>query len=286
MTLSAASLWAIGQVAWRYGEGNAIALAGQRSLVGCVFMLPVLVRAFHDGRLRQMCTNRSAAIAVVSSALTMPFTATLFRELTGPQAALMTAVTPAAVMLCATSIGSRLSTRAAFAVVISTVAAVVAALSGGLGNFSYVGLFAAAVLLVTNVVMMLATERAREHFDASSLVAAGMLLACAGCYGVALVVHPAGGIATSGAIAATVAGITGTIARVARAVTLPFIGSAVASSAAQLTALLTAIGGVLLFDDPASFTALALGIVAAAAAVIAVWLMGERPRDVQNTDPK
>lgn len=269
--VGASVLWAISQVAWRFGAGTALALAGQRAFVGGLLLSPVLVAAIRDGRLGRLRRSPVAMVAVGTGGLSMPFTATLFRELTGPQAALVSSVTPAIILLAGAAFAHRTTLRVAVAVVLATILASASAASGGLGHFSAIGLLAASILLGVGVVSGLAIERARnEGHDATVLVGAGMVVAAVGCYSLALSTQGIDAIPVSGFVAATVVGVLGTTARVLNGHAVPHVGSAVASAATHLTSLLTAIGGVALFADEIDAPSAVLGTMAALVALVAM----------------
>lgn len=270
--VAAATLWAVSQVAWRFGDGSAVVLAAQRALVGALILVPVLWISVRNGKARSLLRSRPAVVAILCGGLSMPFTATLFRELTGPQAALITALTPAAILLVALGVQHRVDRYVALLVVGAAICGALVAFEGGLGAFSSAGLLAAAALFAIGVVAIFATERARTEFNSSMLVAWSMLVAAVGCYTISGVTAATEtlDINASGLVAATVVGVTGTVARVLHGRVVPFVGPTVASSSTYLTAFLTAVGGLIVFGDRIEWAAGLLGFAAAGLACAAM----------------
>lgn len=267
--------FAICNTAWRFGHGSAFALAGQRALVGVIFFAPVLVLGLRNGKVAALVRDPVAVAAVIASGSTMPAVATIFRWMTGPQAALVLAVTPVSIIVCGVLVYRR-SPRALMPVLVSVIAAATAASVGGLGSFSSKQLIAAGAFVVLDTNSMMLIERARQRHDAMLIVAGGMVAGAVGCYGVFLVFQPSGSIAISGVVAASIVGIFGTSARALRAHALPHIGSAVTYSSAQMTAVGTAVGGIIVFSDSIGPLSAALGLVAAAASLVAT-VIAARP---------
>lgn len=267
--LLAAVLFGVANIAWRYGEGSSFSLAAQRALIGAILFAPVTVAAWRDGRARAVLASPSGRIAIVCSSATMPASALLFRSLTGPQAALCLAITPAVLVVIALLSG-RGSNRAVPWVLVSVVAAAWAVVAGGLGGRPLVDYWPAGLNMMLDIVAILALERARRDHQATVLVGMTMVVATLWCSVVGALTSGLSAPPAVGLIAASVVGVCGTTARALRAFALPWFGAAVTFSAGQVSVLLTAIGGVIIFADPLTWASALLGVIAAVTAVVAM----------------
>lgn len=89
--LTAAVFFGIGNIAYRFGDGNALAIAGQRCLVGVILMTPFVWRSRATGPIRNALRDPHAVAAAVVSGLNLVVTGVMLRTLTGPQVALAVA---------------------------------------------------------------------------------------------------------------------------------------------------------------------------------------------------
>lgn len=258
-----------------------MALAAQRALVGALLFSPLLVGGLRKGTLQSALRDPVALLAIAASAATILVPPIMFRSLTGPQAALVMAVTPVALVVVSKLLFNR-STRALVAVVISVVAAVIAAVSGEANTFTSQQLGAAALFMFTDVLSMLAAERARERHDAGVLVVTGMAFGAVCFVAITATAHSSLTIATSGLLAATFVGFFGTLARVLRMHTLPKVGAAVAHSNSQVTAVFTAIGGIIIFNDSIGLVTAIFALIAAGASLVAVVKAEPSPQTAPN----
>lgn len=303
--LLASVMWAICNVAWRYGEGNTLALAGQRALVGALFFSPVIARASRDGRMIAALRDKLAVGAMLTGGAILPFNATVLRNLTSPQVALISAVTPALLLITgrllrernrksdpttpsgASSKRSKRSMRSGtFAVLVSVVAACGAAVSGGLGHFAAIGLLAATFAVMLESLNAIFSEHARARHDATVLVSGAMLVGAIGSYTTFAAVHPSAGVATSGLLVATLIGVLATSGRALRTHALPHLGAAVAYSARDVEALLTALGGIVLLGDAIDLVSGILVIAAAAASLVAMTQVVRAERAAMAAPPR
>lgn len=269
----AAVAFAVGNVAWRFGEGDTLLIVVERSALGVLLVAPVLWRAYGAGTLQAVWSDRWATVAVLTEGAALVATAFLLRGMTGPVVALVLAVTPALLLLPTKLLSGVLSRRSLPYVALTVTFACLAALSGGLGPVSARSMGVAAVWLSLRLVSILSLERARSRHASSVLISGGMVVAAVGS-AVVLAVAGTGEVkwSVSGLVVATIVAVFGTSARMLQTYSLPHLGSVVTSTTAQMSALLTAVGGVLLLDDPLHPAAAALGLLAAGAAVRATML--------------
>lgn len=278
VVLAAAVAFAVCNVVWRFGEGDTLPIVMQRSLIGLLLVGPVLWHAFRTDALRAVGSDKWAMLAVLAEACSLVATAFMLRGMTGPVVALVLAITPVLLLLPTKLLAGVLSRQALPYVVLTVVLASGAAISGGLGPVSARVLGLGATWLFLRMVSIIALEHARARHTSSVLIASGMLVAAIG----TAVVNAAAGTVTSwsvnGLIVAIVVAVLGTAAKMLQTYSLPHLGSVVTSTTSQVGALLTAIGGVLVFQDPLSPRAAVLSLLAAAAAVRAT-ILASRPEE-------
>lgn len=276
--LGAAALLTACNVIWRYADGNPLALAFERAAFGLIFVTPLLIRAFRDGRARAALRDPVAIVAIIFSGITLFTTTTMFRWLTGPQAALVIATTPALLLIPAHFLSKARPGKAIVWVVISVLAAAFAATSGGLGHLSTSAIIAACAFWCAEMTALLSAERARARHQATVLISLGIAAGTIGGGIVLAVAWPDHAFYLSGTLAAVAVATLGTIGRTLRQFALPHLGSVVTSTSSQLIAVGTAIGGVALLNDHLSVRSAILSIIAATAAVIATVLAANRAR--------
>lgn len=265
LVLLSAVLAGCSNVLWRFGDGAALMLAATRAFAGLVLFSPLLVTTFRSGDLQRVLRDRTAWPAIVLSGATIWTAALLFREVPGPLAAAAVGVSPVVALLVGRAVGSRrIPHRAKVAIVACAAAAVVAA---GPQTLVASQLVFAAMFLATDVACVLATEHARRRHDASTITVSS--LAVGALPAPLLWMHSA--VAFNGIAVGVGVAVIGTLARLMRAQALGSISAAVVASATQVTALLTALGGALIFADtlgPARFVALLVACAASFAAIV------------------
>lgn len=271
--VGSAFLFAASNVAWRFGSGSALAMATSRAALGVLFVTPMLVIASRDRRLSALMRDPIAITAAIFAGLTIPAAATMFRWMPGTQSALVLAIVPAVVAYPALKLSGSHPGKAALPfVALSIVLAAVAAANGGLGDITLHTGVAAAAFLFVELCSLAMGERARKKHDATVIVSVGMVFGFLITSMLLTVTQDAQSFQVSGFAAAGVVAIAGTTARVLRHNALPLTGSTVASTASQITAALTAMGGVIFFRDAIDLGSLLLGLGAASAAVAAIAL--------------
>ncbi len=283
--LAASLLFAACNVAWRYGNGSTSAVVFVRALLGAGVAWAIARR--RTGRSwRQVLRTRIGVFAVLSAAASMIAAGTMFRTLDGPLAGLAIACTPAVALLVRDRVGSL---AAAAALGSSTAAVVGISLAAGSGSVEGVGwaaLLVAVAFVATEVVSMRTAQLAvAQGADAASLVTASMVVAAVAVAPLA-VAQSAGAEASvlvSSLAAAAAVALLGTIGRVLRTAALPAAGVAAVAASTQVTALATAIGGVVLLGDAFGPVAIACAVVAAGLGALAV-VAGTNWRRAHGTD--
>ena len=265
LVLLAAAMFGVVNVLWRFGEGAAVTLAATRALAGLVLFSPLLVTVWRSGALKRAVRDRRAWPAIGLSGATMWSAALLFREVPGPLAAATIGLSPVVALLAGRVVGSRrIPARAVGAIVVCTIAASFAAGPQTLvaSQLVFAGLF-----LSTDVASVLAAEHARRRHEASTLTISGLVV---GAIPAPLLwlLYPA---APSGLAIGIIVAAIGTLARWMRSHALGTLNGAVVASSTQITALVTALGGALIFADtlgPTRFTALLIACAASFAAIV------------------
>lgn len=265
LVLLSAALAGVSNVLWRFGDGAALTLAATRSFAGLVLFSPLLVAAARSGALGKALRDRAAWPAILLSGATIWTAALLFREAPGPLAAAAIGVSPVVALLVGRATGSRrIPHRAKAAIVVCTLAAIAAA---GPQTLVASHLLFATLFLGTDVACVLATEHARRRHDASTLTASSLVVSAIP----APLLWVSAPAALSGMVVGVGVAVIGTLARLMRAQALGSINAAVVASSTQITALLTALGGALVFADtlgPARFVALLVACAASFAAIV------------------
>lgn len=265
MVLGAAALFGLCNVAWRFGEGSAATLAATRAAAGLLLFSPVVIRVLWSGALVRALRDATGLAACLLSGATLWAAALMFRSIPGPAAAATIALLPVVTLLVGRLVGTRRTPRRAIlAMAVATTAALFAATPVHLTR----GLLVPVLLfLAVEVASLLVAERARQRHEASTLVMGGLLLGAVP----APLLWAGMPVAESGLWAAGAVAVLGTLGRLLKSHTQATVSAAVVGSSTQVTALVTALGGVALFADALTAPRLAALLVGAAAASAAVW---------------
>lgn len=282
--LTASVLFGGCNIAWRFGSGPAIGVVGYRAALGAIVAV-VISRRWDGASWISSLRVRSGRVAVLVSIAGLVAAGTMFRVLDGPLAGLALACTPAVALLVRDRSG-RIAVAAALG---SSIAAViglaVAAGDGGVDSVTWAGALAAVAFIGIEVVSLRTVEIAVEdEVDPLAIVSATMI-------GGTIILLPLGlafGAARdpstlwSALAAALAVAVFGTVGRVLRTAALPAAGVTATAASSQINALVTAIGGVILFSDEISPVSIVCTLVAAvlgATAVIAAarWRLSRDP---------
>ena len=270
-------------VAWRFGSGPAIGVVGFRALIGA-FVAASISRRRGAPSWTSPLRVRSGRWAVALSVVGLVAAGTMFRMLDGPLAGLAVACIPAVALLVRDRSG-RLAVLAALGSSLAAVIGLTIASGDGVGRVTW----GAALLVVAFIAIDVSTMRLSEiavldGVDPAAIVSSTMLCG-------AVVLLPAGliyGVARDpaslwGALGAGLAvAVLGTIGRVLRTEALPSAGVTATAASSQVNALVTAIGGIVVFGDVMSIasivcTIVAAGLGATAVVVAARWRLQRRP---------
>jgi hypothetical protein len=288
--LGAAVLFAVCNVAWRYGGGSTFVIVFGRGALGACL-------AWTIGRRRglppwrEVLRSRMGVAAIVTSGAGLVAAGTMFRTLDGPVAGLALACTPAVAMVVRDRVGG-----------LAAAAAVGSSLAAGLGiahaavssdEATHVGLVAIAVaagFVGLEVLSMRFSQLAVEDgSDATGIVTGTMVVAAAVTFPFAVVTEIGADTSTllSAVGAALVVAVLGTVGRLWRTAALPAAGVPAVAASSQVTAFGTALGGVLLFSDTLSAVGVVCAVLAAGLGVAAVvagtrWRLG---RDLDLAEP-
>jgi hypothetical protein len=148
--------------------------------------------------------------------------------------------------------------------------------ASGSGTVSHVGVGAAALafgFVALEVVSMRSCQLALEGgTDATAIVTGSMFAAGAATLPFALLAQSGAdrSTLTSAVLAAGLVAVLGTLGRVLRTAALPAAGVPAVAASTQVTALGTALGGVVLFSDLLGPFGAACGLLAAGLGVVAV----------------
>ncbi len=271
-------------IAWRFGDGPAIGIVGFRVLLGAVVALGV-ARRQGSGSWRAPLAVRSGRIAVAAQVLGLVAAGTMFRTLDGPLAGLALACVPAVALLVRDRAGAFSTVAALGSSCAALVGLTVAAGESGVDSVSPAGAVTALVFVALEVWSLRTSELAVEDgVNPTALVASTMITGTIFLLPVGLVFGTIQQPWTIwGALGAAFAvAVFGTVGRVLRTAALPAAGVTAVAASAQVAALFTALGGVLLLDDGVSAVSLACTVVAAglgATAVVAAarWRLARRP---------
>ncbi|MCD9623286.1 hypothetical protein [Rhabdothermincola salaria] len=271
--LVASLMFAASNVAWRFGDGSTVAVVALRAGLGTLVAW-LIVRRRSPQAWWWALRCRSGRTAAAVSAATMLAAATMFRTLDGPLAGLALACTPAVALL----VRDRVGPRATWAALGSSAAAIVGLVAAAFGTTTAtrvtpLAVAAAVAFVALEVWSMRTSQRAvQEGVDPSSLVMATMVLAAVALTPVAAVqrttLEPS--VLAASAAAALVVAVLGTMGRVLRTAALPAAGVPAVAASAQVTALGTAAGGVLVLGDSLTWFGVTTAIVAAALGALAV----------------
>ena len=210
---------------------------------------------------------------------------TMFRSIDGPVAGMAIACTPAVAMLVRDRVGG----LAAAAALGSSVAAVVgiAHAASDSESTSHLGWAAAALafgFVALEVLSMRFSQLAVEDgIDPTAIVTGSMVVAALGTLPFAAVAEVGAESSTlfAAAFAALVVAVLGTIGRVMRTAALPAAGVPAVAASTQVTALGTAVGGVVLLGDSLGAFGVVCALLAAGLGVVAV-VAGTRWRLVRD----
>jgi drug/metabolite transporter (DMT)-like permease len=275
--VAAAVVFGLGNLAFRIGEGDAIAVAAHRCLVGAVLLAPVCFRVRRRSGVSAVLVDRNTSIAMLITGCTMVVSAVVLRTLTGPQAGLAIAIIPLIV----------LSVRRFFVqhkpaplvpLSICITAAAAAAATGGLGELSPFKIALLVLFLAANAAEVISMERARQSTPATVVVVGGLVVGAALALVLSLAMSANLVLSPAAFLAAGLVGLAGTVGRSMRGYAMLYLGSAVTSSTSQIAALITAVGGVVLFHDELEVMGMLLGLLAAFSALVAV--LGTRKADL------
>jgi drug/metabolite transporter (DMT)-like permease len=271
--LGASVLFAACNVAWRYGGGSTVVMVFVRALLGVGFAW-LIGRRRGGGSWRQPLRSRMGLLAVLSGGASMAAAGTMFRTLDGPLAALALACTPAVAMLVRDRVGGLAGAAAVGSSGAAAVGIVAAATSSGTStDVGWVAVAVAVGFVVVEVLSMRTAQLAVEDGDdPTAIVTGSMVVAAAATMPFAVVVEATSGTSTllSAALAALFVALLGTVGRVLRTAALPAAGVPSAAASTQVTALGTALGGVVLFGDGLGAVDVVCAILAAGLGALAV----------------
>jgi len=259
-------------IAWRYGTGPAIGIVGYRMVIGAVIAVGI-ARWRGGGTWLDPLRVRSGRIAVAASIAGLVAAGSMFRALDGPLAGLALACTPAVALLVRDRSGRVAVAAALGSSVAAIVGLTVAAGDAGVASVSWGDAGIAVVFVAIDVFTLRALEVAvTERVDPMAIVSATMI-------GGAIVLVPFGLVlgaardtdALGGALAAALAiALFGTVGRILRAAALPAAGVTAMAASSQVVALVTAVGGVVLFADEVTVVSAVCTAVAATLGAVAV----------------
>lgn len=273
--LVASVLFAACNVAWRFGQGSTIGIVVLRSGIGAVLAWGLLRRRTTTSW-REVLRTRVGLVAVVVASVDLIAAATLFRTLDGPMAGLAVACTPAVALLVRDRVGG----LAAAAALGSSGAAVLgitlaATDTGSAVTIGWVGVLVAGSFVAVEVASMRTAQLAVEDgADPTAIVLASLVVAGGALAPVAAYQYRDVGwsVLLSALVAAAVVAVLGTIGRILRTAALPAAGVPAVAASTQVTALGTAVGGVVIMGDafgPIGLVCTALAAGLGAAAVVA-----------------
>lgn len=258
-------------IAWRYGSGPAIAMVGFRVTIGAVIALMIAGNG-RGGSWTAPLRVRSGRVAVVVSIAGLAVAGTMFRTLDGPLAGLALACVPAAALLVRDRSGRTAAAAALGSSAAAIVGLTVAAGDGGVDGVTWTGAVVAVLFVAIEVASLRTSELAvADGVDPMAIVSATML-------GGAVILLPVGlafgsrdpAILGGALVAAFVVALFATIGRVLRTAALPAAGVTATAASTQIAALVTAIGGVVLFSDHVTIVSVVCTIVAASLGALAV----------------
>jgi hypothetical protein len=269
--VTASVLFAACNVAWRFGSGSTTAVVAFRAGLGAAVGWLITRRQGAD-RWTTALRSSSARWAVLSSAAALLAAGTMFRSLDGPLAAMALACTPAVALALRDRVGPLAALAAAGSSLAAIVGLAVAARSGT-GGIGWTEVAAAVLFVGLEVWSMRAGQLAvEEGVDPASLVTATMVVAAValGPFAVVDSVQDSGAALASAVVAAFVVAALGTVGRVLRVSAMPAAGVASVAAASQITALGTAVGGVVVLGDDVSIVSLVCTAIAAVLGALAV----------------
>ncbi len=282
--LIASVLFGACNIAWRYGSGPAIGIVGFRTAIGAVVALLIARRRGADPWTAPLRV-RSGRWSVLLALVGLVAAGTMFRTLDGPLAGLAVACIPAVALLVRDRSG-RLAVLAALGSSLAAVIGLTVASGGqGVGSVSIGAALLVASFIAIDVATMRVTEVAvLDGVDPTSIVSASMMCGAIVLLPIGLVFGAARDPAAIwGALGAALAvALFGTFGRVMRTAALPSAGVTATAASSQVNALVTAIGGIVLFGDHMSIvsvvcTAAAAGLGATAVIAAARWRLSRRP---------
>lgn len=271
--IGASILFAVCNVAWRYGGGSTFVIVFGRGALGACLAWTIGRRRGLPAW-REVLRSRMGLAAVLVSGVGLVAAGTMFRTLDGPVAGLALACTPAVAMLVRDKVGG----LAAAAAIGSSVAAIIGIAHAAVSSdeATHVGLVAIAVAVAfvgLEVLSMRFSQLAvEEGVDATGIVTGTMVVAAVATFPFAVVAEAGAGTSTllSAAGAALVVAVLGTVGRLFRTAALPAAGVPAVAASSQVTAFGTALGGVVLFSDSFSTVGVLCAVMAAGLGVAAV----------------
>jgi len=288
--LGASVLFAVCNVAWRYGGGSTFVIVFGRAALGALLAWAIGRRRGLPAW-REVLRSRVGIAAVVVSGMGLVAAGTMFRTLDGPVAGLALACTPAVAMLVRDRVGGVGAAAAVGSSVAAAVGIAHAAVSSG--DATHVGAFAVAVAVgfvgLEVLSMRLSQLAVEDGVDATGIVTGTMVVAAVVTVPFAVVTEVGADTSTllSAVAAALVVAALGTVGRVWRTAALPAAGVPAVAASSQVTAFGTALGGVLLFSDALTGVGVACAVVAAGLGVASV-VAGTRwrlARDLRLAEP-
>ncbi len=271
--LGASVLFAVCNVAWRYGAGSTVVIVFVRAVLGGALAWTFgRQRGFRSWR--HVLDTRTGIAAIVAAGAGMVAAGTMFRSLDGPVAGLALACIPAVAVLVRDRVGG----LAAAAAIGSSLAAVIgithaAVSSDEATEIGWVAIVVAVGFIALEVLSMRFAQLAVEDgTDPMAIVTGTMVVASIATFPFAAVSELDSGASTllSAVAAAFVVAVLGTIGRVWRTAALPAAGVPAVAASSQVTAFGTALGGVVLFSDTFSAVGVLCAVVAAGLGVAAV----------------
>lgn len=216
---------------------------------------------------------RSGRVAVAVQVVGLVAAGTMFRTLDGPLAGLALACTPAVALLVRERAGRRATVAALGSSLAAIVGLTLAVGDDGVGSVTLVGVAIAVAFVAIEVIGLRTTELAVEDgLNPTTLVSSSMITG-------SVILLPMGlafgtlrepSAIWSALGAAFAVALFGTVGRVLRTAALPAAGVMAVAASTQVTALVTAIGGVVLLADPLTPVGLIAAVVAAVLGATAV----------------
>lgn len=289
--LLSALLFASCNIAWRFGDGEALGVIAFRAVFGAL-VAALLGWRVKGASWRQPLQTKNGIIAVVISVIGLVAAGTMFRILDGPLAGLALAALPAVALLVRDRSG-RTATLCALGSSIAAAIGLIIAIEGDSHSLSWAAASLAVFFVAIDVAGMRTTEIAMEEgIHPSAFVTCVMVCSSIVLMPLALVTGSLGDTSVIfGSIGAAAAvAVFGTVGRLLRAESLPAAGVAATAASTQINALATAVGGIVIFSDEISLPSLVATLVAAALGATAVvsaahWRLRRNPELALPLEP-